>query len=40
MVFSFQQGWDLPSATQMTLVFSPSHMPQKETSEKAGMKGN
>lgn len=38
MVFSFQQGWDLPSATQMTLVFSPSHMPQKETSEKAGMR--
>ena len=40
MVFSFQQGWDLPSAIQMTLVFSHSHMPQKETSEKALLKGN
>lgn len=35
MVFSFQKGWDLLSAIQMTLVFRHSHMPQKETSEKA-----
>lgn len=40
MMFSFQQGWDLPSAMQMTLVFRHPHMPQKETSEKAELKGN
>lgn len=40
MVFRFQQGWDLTSAIQMTLVFTHSHAPQKETGEKAALKGN
>ena len=40
MVFSFQQGWDLPFAVQITLVFTHSHMPQTETSEKSGLRGN
>lgn len=34
MVFSSQQGWDWPSAIQMTLVLTQTCEPQEETSER------